>query len=92
MQLAADADVLLSAVLGGRAKTVLTHPRIKSVFTTKATLGEVNDYALVLARKKNISAKTVMLAVATSPVTLVEAQGILQIDTPGQRAHRKTRS
>ena len=74
MQLAADANVLLSAVLGGRAKTVLTHPSIQSVFTTQATLSEVNDYALVLARKKRIPAGTVMLAVATLPITLVESQ------------------
>jgi predicted nucleic acid-binding protein len=74
VQLAADANVLLSAVLGGRAKAVLTHPSIENVFTTKATLSEVNEYALVLARKKQIPAGTVILAVATLPVTLVESR------------------
>ena len=29
MRLAADANVLLSAVLGGRAKLVLTHPEVE---------------------------------------------------------------
>ncbi len=74
MQLAADANVLLSAVLGGRAKAVLSHPNIDSVFTTAATFGEVNDYALVLARKKQIPVATVMLAVTTLPITLIEPQ------------------
>ena len=73
MKLAADANVLLSAVLGGRAKAVLTHPDIESIFTTTSTLGEVNDYALVLAKKKRLSIETVLLTVATLPVTLVES-------------------
>lgn len=33
MKLAADAHVLLSAVLGGRAKLVLEHPKVEEVVT-----------------------------------------------------------
>ena len=51
VKLAADANVLLSAVLGGRAKVALTHPKIESIFTTEVTLSEVEEYAAVLARK-----------------------------------------
>ena len=74
MKLAADANVLLSVVLGGRAKAVLSHPAIESVYTTTCTFGEVNDYALVLARKKRLSLESVLLTVATLPITLVESR------------------
>ena len=72
MRLAADANVLLSAALGGRAKIALTHPEIESVFTTASTFSEVNDYALVLAAKKRLPLDTVLLTVATLPITLIE--------------------
>ena len=52
MKLAADANVLLSALIGGRAKLALNHPRIGEIFATEHTFAEVDEYALVLAKKK----------------------------------------
>ncbi len=74
MKLAADANVLLSAVLGGRAKVVLFHPRIEGIFTTAATLAEVEEYVILLARKRRLSLDTLLLAVATLPVSVVERE------------------
>jgi predicted nucleic acid-binding protein len=71
VRLAADANVLLSAVLGGRAKLVLEDPKAE-VFTCEATLAEVQEYALHLAGKRGLPRDLVLLAVATLPVTMVE--------------------
>lgn len=72
MRLAADANVLLSAVLGGRARAVLEHPNVEEVFTAETTLAEVQEYASVLARKKHLPVDVVLLAVATLPVTVID--------------------
>ena len=72
MKLVADANVLLSAVLGGRAKVVLSHPKIEGIFTTEVTLSEVEEYVILLARKRRLSLDTLRLAVATLPVSIVE--------------------
>ena len=74
MKLAADANVLLSAVLGGRAKLVLSHPEIEGIFTTEVTLSEVEEYVIVLARKRRLSLDTLLLAVAALPVSVVERE------------------
>ena len=72
MKLVADANVLLAAVLGGRARAVLQHPEIDEVLTAEATLAEVEEYAVVLARKRRLSLDTLLLAIAALPVTVVE--------------------
>lgn len=72
MKLASDADVLLSAVIGGRAKIALQHRQIREVVTTRATFAEVEEYAPVLAKKKGLPADILLLAVASLPVTIVE--------------------
>ena len=72
MRLAADANVLLSAVVGGRARDVLAHPGVEEVLTTAATLGEVQEYLAHLARKKRLALDTVLLAAASLPVTVVQ--------------------
>lgn len=72
MRLVADANVLLSAVIGGRARAVLQHPSIAEVFTPEATLAEVQEYASQLAAKKRLSQDMVLLAAASLPVSVVE--------------------
>jgi len=72
VKIAADANVLLSAVLGGRAKLILQHPEVDEVLTAEDTLDEVQEYAPVLARKKHLHEDLVLLAVATLPVTVIE--------------------
>jgi predicted nucleic acid-binding protein len=71
VDLAADANVLLSAVIGGRAGLVLAHPKILNVFTPEQTFAEVEEYALVLARKRRLPSDIVLLAVAALPVAVV---------------------
>jgi predicted nucleic acid-binding protein len=51
--IAADANVLLSAVLGHAALKVFTQTDV-SVFTTKAVLDEVRDYLPVLAKQYDV--------------------------------------
>jgi hypothetical protein len=48
VRLAADPNVLLSAVVGGRARVLLTHPGVDAVLTTATTLGEVQEYLSTL--------------------------------------------
>jgi len=72
VKLVADANVLLSAVLGGRAGLVLTHPDVKEVLTAEATYAEVQEYAVVLSHSKKLSLDALLLAVAALPVTVVE--------------------
>ncbi len=74
MRLVADANVLLSAVLGGRARVVLEHPGVTEVFTAEVTLAEVQEYASGLAVKKRLSLDIVLMAVATLPVKVVQRE------------------
>ena len=71
MKLAADANVLLSAVIGGQAMRVLRHAAIEELLTTETTLAEVQEYAGQLARKRRLAIDVVLLAAATLPVTTV---------------------
>jgi len=72
VKLVADANLLLAAVLGGRAKDVLNHPAIDELLTAEVTLAEVQEYAVILARKRRLSLDTLLLAIAALPVTVVE--------------------
>jgi predicted nucleic acid-binding protein len=73
VKLVADANVLLSAVLGGRAALVLQHPEVEEVLTTGVTFAEVQEYAVVLGRKKRLPEEMLLLAVASLPVTIVSS-------------------
>ncbi len=72
MRLAADANVLLSAVLGGRAALVLRHPGVQEVLTAESVFAEVQKYAAFLAERRRLPLDTLLLAVAALPVTVVE--------------------
>ncbi len=72
MRLVADANVLLSALIGGRARVALTHPSVQEVYAAVATLGEVQEYASTLARKKRLPLDVLLLALAALPVIVVE--------------------
>ena len=71
MKLVADANVLLSALIGGQAVRVLRHTAIEEILTTETTLAEVQEYATQLAQKKGLPMDVVLLAAATLPVTIV---------------------
>ena len=73
MRLVADANVLLSAVLGGRASIALTHPGVREVLTAAVALAELQEYVGVLARKKKrLPLDVLLLALAALPVTVVD--------------------
>ncbi len=72
MRLVADANVLLSAVLGGNALRVLRHPRVDQVLSAASVLEEVHEYAATLARKKRLQMDVVLTAVVTLPVVVVD--------------------
>lgn len=73
MRLVADANVLLSALIGGRAARVLMHPAVAEVLTTAATFAEVQEYAPVLGARRGLTEDRVLLALAALPVSLVPA-------------------
>ena len=73
MRLAADANVLLSALIGGRARLALTHSQVTEVLTTQNVLSEVREYLPSLALKRKLDPASLQLAVATLPVTVVPA-------------------
>lgn len=73
MRLAADANVLLSALIGGRAQLVLAHPRVREVMTVPAVMDEIGEYLPLLARKRGLDVTTLLLALAALPVTVVPA-------------------
>jgi len=72
VRLVADANVLLSALIGGRARVALTHPSVREVYAAAATLGEVQEYVTGLARKKRLPLDVLLLALAALPVIVVE--------------------
>lgn len=72
MRLAADANVLLAALIGGSAKRVLRHPDIDEVLTADAILEEVSEYASILARKKGLPLDVLLATAASLPVTVVD--------------------
>lgn len=72
MRLVADANVLLSAVIGGRASLALRHDQVEQVFTPAAAYDEVFEYLPSLAKKKRLELDTLLLACAALPVTVVE--------------------
>ena len=72
MRIVADANVLLSAVIGGKALRVLRHPGIEEILVTATVLDEIHEYAVVLARKKRLAVDTVLTALVTLPVTVID--------------------
>jgi predicted nucleic acid-binding protein len=72
VRLVADANVLLSAVIGGRASLALRHAKVEQVFTPAAAYDEVFEYLPSLARKKRLELDTLLLAYAALPITVVE--------------------
>ena len=72
MQLVADANVLLSAVIGGRATLILEHPRIEAVHTPTVAMDEVYEYLPELARKRRLQLDTLLLTLAALPVSVVD--------------------
>jgi predicted nucleic acid-binding protein len=86
VKLAADANVMLSALIGGRARLIIASPKVSEILTTEKTLAEVEEYAVVLARRKRIAQDILLLGLAAMPVTVVSQTGYVK-SLP--QAHRK---
>jgi predicted nucleic acid-binding protein len=71
VKLAADANVLLSAVIGGRARLAFGHPGIDEILTTEQTFAELEEYVPILGRKKGLPIDVLQLAVASLPVAVI---------------------
>lgn len=71
MRLVADANVILLALIGGRAQTVLAHPAVSEILTTEFTIGEVCEYVERLAAKKKLELTVVLLTMSILPVKIV---------------------
>jgi predicted nucleic acid-binding protein len=89
VQLVADANVLLSAVIGGRAALVLRHEQVEQVFTPAAAYDEVFEYLAPLAKKKRLQLATLLLTLTALPVTVVERS---EYEQHLQEAKRRTAS
>ena len=90
MQLVADANVLLSAVIGGRAKLILEHPEVEAVFTPATAVDEVCEYFPALAHKKRLQLDTLLLTLAALPVTVVDrAEYRRHVAEAGRRIRRR---
>ena len=74
MRLVADANVLLSAAIGGRAALILARPDLSETVTPASALAEVQEYAAPLARKVGLPLQTVLLAIATLPVRVIQRE------------------
>lgn len=90
MQLVADANVLLSAVIGGRAKPILQHPEVEAVFTAATAMDEVHEHLPLLALKRRLQLDTLLLALAALPVTVVDrAEYRRQLAEAARRIRRR---
>jgi hypothetical protein len=65
---------MLAAVLGGRARLILGNAEIEEILTAETTFAEVEQHTAVLARKRRLPIDLLLLAVASLPVTVVEAE------------------
>lgn len=72
MRLVADANVLLSALIGGRAKQVLQHPSVEQVLTVAPVLEEVAEYLPILGRQRGLDEQTLLMDLASLPVRVVD--------------------
>jgi len=72
VQLVADANVLLAAILGGKARLILASEALTQTFTSETTFAEVEEYALILGRKKHLSSEFLFLALSSLSITIVQ--------------------
>jgi predicted nucleic acid-binding protein len=72
VRLAADANVLLAAIAGGRTKLVFEHPSVEEVLTAAPVLDEVHEYVRELAAQKRLPQELLLVTLIALPVTVVE--------------------
>lgn len=78
-RLVVDANPILSALIGGKAREAFLSPQIEELVTTAHTIGEVESYIPVLARKPKVAAAGVSegdlrAALAVMPLKVYERE------------------
>ena len=74
MQLVADANVLLSAAIGGRAALVLRHKEVEQIFAPVVGYDEVFEYLGPLAKKRRLR----LTVMEQFPVTREQVKAVLE--------------
>jgi predicted nucleic acid-binding protein len=67
-KLAADANPILSAIIGGKARTVFLSTDYISFYTTVFNFKAVEKYISILALNRNLPADDLYMALSTLPV------------------------
>jgi predicted nucleic acid-binding protein len=67
-KLAVDANPILSAIIGGKARTVFLNADYTSFYTTVFNFKEVEKYIPILALNRNLPADDLYMALSTLPV------------------------
>lgn len=66
-----DANVILSAIIGGKASRVFTEAQGIEFITTANVLDEIREYIPVLSRKKGLNRNVMELTLSLLPLTVV---------------------
>lgn len=85
MRLAADANVLLSSIIGGRAKIVFEQRNVTEVLTAALVFEEVHKYLGRLAKQKGLSEDVLLMTLASLPVVVVDASEYASMIGEAQR-------
>ena len=73
-KLAVDANPILSAIIGGNAKTVFLNANHLTFYTTVFNFKEVQKYIPVLSLKHNLPIDDLYLALSTLPISVCDVE------------------
>ena len=73
-KLAVDANPILSAIIGGKARTVLLNADYISFYTTVFNFKEVEKYIPILALNRNLPVDDLYMALSTLPIHVCDIE------------------
>ena len=73
-KLAVDANPILSAIIGGKARSVFLNAAHISFYTTLFNFKEVEKYIPVLASKRSLPLDDLYLALSTLPISVCDVE------------------
>lgn len=83
--LVADANVLLSATIGGRASLILESPVAPKTFAPASVGDEILEHLPGIAKKRGLDLGVLLPAVAALPVEWVEVEACVQHEEEARR-------
>jgi predicted nucleic acid-binding protein len=83
--LVADANVILSATIGGRARDVLLHPRAPTAIGPASAGDEVLEHLPYIARKRGLDLGVLLPVLAALPIEWVDAERYLRYEAEARR-------